>query len=96
VPARAGARFIALVVTPGATSREPAKDGSAAADAATIDGVDPVNYGDGIVSDVHGRVTYRALIPGAPYRVSRLSKEFIVKSGELLDLGDIPVDRPPP
>ena len=41
-------------------------------DAAAICGIDPINYADGPVSDAEGRITFPALIPGAPYRRNQL------------------------
>ena len=56
-------------------------------------------------SDAQGRITFPALIPGATYRVyddsrpnaaggRQLRKEFIVKPGEAIDLGDIVIEKP--
>ena len=49
-----------------------------------------------LISGAYGRITLPALIPGAIYRLSRGStfrRDFTVKSGELLDLGDISVPQ---
>ena len=82
-----------MVVTPGVFR---------AADTAAIYGIDPVNYAHGPVSDADGRVTFPALIPGAPYRRNQLYvkeagpvTEFTVKPGEALDLGDIVIQKRP-
>jgi hypothetical protein len=63
--------------------------------------IDPVNYPDGPVSDAMGRIALPALIPGAPYHlstngrtVSQHDKDFTVKPGEALDLGDVVVEKP--
>ena len=56
--------------------------------------IDPINYGDGPASDAQGRIAFPALIPGATYRIAGLSKEFTVKPGETLDLGDIRIEKP--
>ena len=58
---------------------------------------------DGPVSDAEGRIAFPALIPGATYSVHRRSprrpapfrKDFTVKPGETVDLGDIPIEKPP-
>ena len=59
------------------------------------------------MTDAQGRISFPALIPGATYRISdystindgkrtiRLRKEFTVKPGETLDLGDILIEKPP-
>ena len=58
------------------------------------------------VSDAQGRIVFPALIPGATYRVfdehsidndrngPPIRKEFTVKPGETLDLGDILIEKP--
>ncbi len=95
-----------MVVTPGPPyGRSPAKDGPLFADESPLFRIDPVHYGDDFQSDAQGRVTFPALIPGASYRlVDRtplmdggepvIRKEFTVKPGEALDLGDILVAKP--
>ena len=57
-----------------------------------------------VVSDDQGQLSLPALIPGAVYRVydntkgndsePQFRKEFIVKSGEVLDLRDILIEKP--
>jgi RNA polymerase sigma factor (sigma-70 family) len=72
-----------------------------------LDGVDPINYEKPVAADADGRVVLRVLIPGATYRftdraanqgpfVRRLLREFTVKPGETLDLGDIVIEKPRP
>jgi hypothetical protein len=64
--------------------------------------IDPINYADGPVSDSQGRVVFPALIPGATYQIQDRSdevgrqerKEFTVKPGETVDLGDIRIEKP--
>jgi hypothetical protein len=63
--------------------------------------IDPINYPDGPVSDAMGRIELPALIPGAPYHlstngrtVSQHDKDFTVKPGEALDLGDVVIEKP--
>ncbi len=59
----------------------------------------------GPATDGEGRITLPALIPGALYRISDYSivndekgiqvrKDFTVKPGETLDLGDILIEKP--
>ena len=72
-----------------------------AADAAYLPNLDRKHYWKGPVTDANGEITLPDLIPGALYRISDFStvndrdlgvqvrKEFTVKAGEMLDLGDI-------
>ena len=67
--------------------------------------VDPVNYEKELVCDAEGRHHASRLDPGATYRfidytagreaVPQVRKEFTVKPGETIDLGDILVENPP-
>ncbi len=68
-------------------------------------GLDPTHYGTYPISDAQGRVVFPNLIPGATYRVrdttplvdpggSAIRKEFTVKAGETLDLGDVLIAKP--
>ena len=69
--------------------------------------VDPVNYPNELIPDADGRITLPALIPGATYRVldytaairgqtgPEIRKEFTVKPGETVNLGDIRIEKPP-
>ena len=81
------------------------KGGLLSADESVLDAVDPVNYEMPLVSDPDGRLTLPVLIPGATYRItdftvarepisSLVRKEFTVKPGETLDLGDILIEKP--
>ena len=67
--------------------------------------VDPINYENPLASDPDGRITLPVLIPGATYRITdhrtlrapsgpQLRKEFVARSGENLDLGDILIEGP--
>ena len=77
-----------------------------AADAAYMPNVDRKHYWKGPFTDAGGRILLPDLIPGALYRISDTSgrpqkgaetrKEFTVKPGETLDLGDILIENPPP
>jgi hypothetical protein len=76
-----------------------------AADAAYLPSVDRIHYGKHPVSDAEGRITLPDLIPGALYRISDYStvndrdkgvqvrKDFTVRAGETLDLGDILIEN---
>jgi Sigma-70, region 4 len=99
--------LIWMVATPGPDypSDRPGED-RLLADRAFLSRVDPLNYGEDPVSDPQGRVTFPALIPGATYRIydqtSRKAtgdwprrKEFTVKPGQTLDLGDVLIEKPP-
>jgi RNA polymerase sigma factor (sigma-70 family) len=44
-------------------------------------------------TDAQGRVTWRDLVPGATYRIN--NRDFTVRSGEVLDLGDIVIGGGP-
>ena len=76
-------------------------------DSGDLDWVDPINYQKPVAADADGRVVLPVLIPGATYRftdraanqgpfVRRLLREFTVKPGETLDLGDIVIEQPRP
>ena len=76
-------------------------------DPGDLDWVDPINYEKPVAADADGRVVLPVLIPGATYRftdraanqgliVRRLLREFTVKPGETLDLGDIVIEKPRP
>jgi hypothetical protein len=67
--------------------------------------LDPTNYSRDLVSDPQGRLTLPVLIPGANYRfidyspgreaAPQVRSEFTVQPGEMLDLGDIRIEKPP-
>ena len=97
--------YITMVVTPGPPySREPHKAGHLFAEEAELNLVDSVNYANEFVADAEGRLTLPVLIPGATYRfidysvgrqaVPQVRKEFTVKPGETLDLGEILIEKP--
>jgi hypothetical protein len=93
-----------MVVTPGPSwySRDKADQNRLAGDKDYFCRIDPINYADGPVSDTQGRVVFPALIPGATYQIQNLSeeadrpirKEFAVKTGETVELGDIRIEKP--
>jgi len=98
--------LIAMVVTPGPgrLSSNPAANTAPAADQDSLFRIDPINYPEGCRANTEGRLEFPALIPGATYRVfdgtaeddadDELRKEFTVKPGETVDLGDILIKKP--
>jgi hypothetical protein len=98
--------MITMVVTPGEFSPVKArKEGTLLADEHLLLRVDPINYEKNPASDAQGRIVFPALVLGATYRIidrttartpsgPQLRKEFTVKPGERLDLGDILIERP--
>ncbi len=98
--------FVTMIVTPGQLSKVVQSDsGQLLADEAWLSEVDPVNHANALVSDAEGRIEIPVLIPGATYRIidrttvrdpggPQLRKEFQVRSGEMLDLGDIRIEKP--
>jgi hypothetical protein len=65
--------------------------------------LDPSHYGDDLVTGADGRIALPELIPGATYSVQpraapgpvALTREFTVRPGKTIDLGHIPVEKPP-
>ncbi len=102
--------YFQLIMTPGPNPAFYLESGEElAADAAYLPNVDPNHY-QGLqrtVTDGEGRITFPDLIPGALYRISDCStrndlnkgtpirKDFTVKPGETLDLGEILIEKPP-
>ena len=98
--------IIRMVVTPGELSAVKArKEGTLMPDAGVLNAVDPVNYAKPPATDDQGRVALPVLIPGTTYQIvdrttgptpagPQLRKEFTVKPGETLDLGDILIEKP--
>ena len=76
------------------------------ADEGGLTEVDPINYETELAPDAGGRITLPVLIPGATYRFidytmyvrgqtgPEIRKEFTVKPGEKLNLGDIRIAKP--
>jgi hypothetical protein len=95
---------ITMVVTPGPPRSRAQQAGLLFADDAELNEVDSINYQNELVTDTEGRVALPVLIPGATYRfidysssfqsAPEIRKEFTVKPGETLDLGDILVKKP--
>jgi len=99
--------IVEMVVTPGAVSSTANNQtGLVTADLAVLNLIDTVNYESELVSDAQGRLALPVLIPGATYRFvdytmavrgktgPQLRKDFTVKPGEILDLGDIVIEKP--
>ncbi|MEA2631214.1 MAG: hypothetical protein QOE66_1433, partial [Chloroflexota bacterium] len=97
-----------FIATPGPNphNRDKNQETELAADAEYMANVDRKHYWNGPSTDAEGRITLPALIPGALYRINDFStvndpakgvqvrKDFTVKSGETLDLGDILIEKP--
>ena len=88
---------------PPARTRDPREQAMLAADAAYIANVDRKHYWKGPLTDADGRIVLPDLIPGALYRISDTTgrpdgslvrKDFSVKPGETVDLGDILIAKP--
>jgi RNA polymerase sigma factor (sigma-70 family) len=101
---------VTMVVTPGpARNNFPSEKATSVlhADEGTLTQLDPINYDKAPAPDASGRLTLPVLIPGATYRIidytmfvrgqtgPEIRKEFTVKPGETLDLGNIPIAKPP-
>jgi RNA polymerase sigma factor (sigma-70 family) len=99
--------WISMEVTPGVIggSDNPEDAKRLVADRGVLTSIDPVNYLKPPASDAQGRIVFPALIPGASYYVSvpararkpnlpREYRQFTVKPGETLDLGDIQIEKP--
>jgi hypothetical protein len=97
-----------IVVTPGPSQYSLKKKDLAqlGSDASLVANVDRKHYWNMPRSDSDGRIIFISLIPGALYRIIDFStvndqdkgvqirKEFTVKAGETLDLGDIQIEKP--
>jgi len=95
-----------MIVTPGvidsARERNP---GRLVSNGELLSRLDPNHYRTDPVSDARGQIDFPALIPGATYRIidfstfrtpegNQIRKEFSVKPGETLELGDILIAKP--
>ena len=99
---------LTMVVTPGPPpiAATALQAGHVAAEQADLSAIDTVNYTVGLVADAEGRLNLPVLIPGATYRFidytmvvrgktgPQIRKEFTVKPGETLELGDILIEKP--
>ena len=97
-----------FVATPGPSQYSGSKQDQSElkADAEFIANVDRKHYWNGPLTDADGRITLPDLIPGALYRIldfstvsvkdkgAQIRKDFTVKPGETLDLGDILIEKP--
>jgi RNA polymerase sigma factor (sigma-70 family) len=101
---------ILMTPGPDQSSRSKEDRAKLAADAAYLPNVDPMHYRSqgqqSLMTDAEGKITLPALIPGAPYRIvdwstanvedkgAQIRRDFTVKAGEVLDLGDILIEKP--
>ena len=97
-----------FVATPGPSrySRSKQDQAELTADTEFVANVDRKHYWNGPLTGADGRIVLPALIPGALYRIIDFStvndqdkgvqirKDFTVKPGESLDLGDILIQKP--
>jgi RNA polymerase sigma factor (sigma-70 family) len=96
-----------IVATPGPSpiSLDKGEQAELAADASLVANVDRKHYWNWPGADAEGRISLISLIPGALYRIIDFStvnddrgiqvrKDFTVKPGETLDLGDIVIAKP--
>ena len=100
------ASFLEILGTPGPSmeSRDPKEQAMLAADATSVVNLDRKHYEHGPRTDSDGWITLLDLIPGALYRISdmsdrdkqgiRVRKDFSVKAGETVNLGDILIEKP--
>ena len=101
---------ITMVVTPGPARNNFPSDKATnplSADEGQLNDVDPINYATDPAPDAEGRIMLPVLIPGATYRFTdyttfvrgqtgpEIRKDFTVKPGEKLILGDIRIAREP-
>jgi hypothetical protein len=102
-----GEFLLSLIITPGrsSVSRDPADAKLLAAEGDFVSRIDPINYAKEPETDADGRIRFPALIPGATYRIvdrttfsdssgAQVRKDFTVKPGETLDLGEILIEKP--
>jgi hypothetical protein len=97
-----------ILVTPGPPNlgSKPEDRGKLLADAGDLVNIDRQHYLEFPRADADGRVTLPNLVPGATYRISdqstmnvpdkgvQVRRDFTVKPGETLDLGDILIEKP--
>lgn len=80
------------------TGRLTDENGEPAADSDYVTNIDRTNYWPGPKTDDQGHITFRALIPGATYRLIGsdqsglvVAKEFTVESQQTVELGEIAI-----
>jgi hypothetical protein len=89
---------LVLVVRPGATVWAMPGGEELQSDGAMMVNFDPERYG-ALRTDAQGRVTFPTLLPGGTFRLwtgeglGAVKKEFTVKPGQTLDLGDVAMKR---
>jgi RNA polymerase sigma factor (sigma-70 family) len=97
-----------LIGTPGQAdwSSNKAHENELIADAAYLPNLDRKHYWNGPRTNAQGDIILPDLIPGATYRISdtstrnvptkgiQIRKDFTVKPGETVDLGDILIEKP--
>jgi protocatechuate 3,4-dioxygenase beta subunit len=94
-----------LLASPGRPDRDQAqaRQSMFVADAVHVPSFDRRPYWQNLRSDANGRITLPNLVPGATYRITdnsnpkkagQIRKDFAIKPGETLELGDILVERP--
>ena len=97
-----------LVVRPGRTRNDQTPQGrdELTADEDFVANIDRLHYWNGPKSDADGRIALPFLVPGAPYRLidnetigvvnqgSQVWRDFTVKPGETVDLGDVVIRKP--
>ena len=97
------ANMISMIIAPSPdpAGRDPAAAAGLSGQVGRLFAIDPINYAKEPTSDAVGRITFPALIPGATYRIGvrarnagQFRKDFTVKPGETLDLGDILIGSP--
>ncbi len=99
--------YVQFLMFPGPSPFGFADRGESLAAVATyLPNLNPRLKWNDFATDAEGRVTLTALIPGASYRIGdwstvnvqgkgyQLRKDFTVKPGETIDLGDILVEKP--
>jgi len=100
-PVSGGLRLgLHMVVTPGKPKHDfqAVRRGETVADEDFISNVDEANYRPALTTNAKGEMTFPVLIPGARYRFisyvdgnPRVASEFVAKSGETYDMGDVEV-----
>jgi RNA polymerase sigma factor (sigma-70 family) len=83
---------VEMLLAPGPSYLEMAAQKAPAADAVSLANIYRGSYQlKDFRTDAQGRITCLGLVPGVTYRLEK--RDFTVRSGETLDVGDIVVDR---